>query len=409
MRRIRASNWWATVPLAVALSLLLVSGASAAKPKPGQLYTGSTAASYNNFTAPVSFTTSRTAKQLLRFKWAGGGCLGLGGPGNAWASPQNNYKVGTINVSGSGSFSVKNVKVTFRGKQGGQTFSKVTISTVKGRFTNTNTATGTIYYTQSLNGSKPCSGRISFTAILGPFPGPLHKTVPANGTTVKSSGPTLTWTSSRNATRYQYCLDKSSNDACNARWISTGKITNATLKVLTAGATYYWQVKASSVHGTVAADSARWYAFTVPGSAIKPRAGSWRAITLSGPVSGNGAGGSIKVTSLFFGVAADQSTVSSFGFGYDYLGVGKPPTYSCSGSGVSAESAPSLISRGQFSTPGTTGAWTGAGSATFNGTFDSPTSAHGTATASVFVSGFSCALSGTSSTGTFSWTAAWHS
>lgn len=46
--------------------------------------------------------------------------------------------------------------------------------------------------------------------------------------------------------------------------------------------------------------------------------------------SGNGADGSIEATSRFFGVASYQATVSNFGFGYAYSGLGKPPTYSCS-------------------------------------------------------------------------------
>jgi hypothetical protein len=68
--------------LAGALSLVPAAGALAASPKPGKLYTGPTSASYNGFTAPVSFTVSKNGRQLVSFKWAGGGCIGLGGPGN---------------------------------------------------------------------------------------------------------------------------------------------------------------------------------------------------------------------------------------------------------------------------------------------------------------------------------------
>jgi len=94
----------------------------------------------------------------------------------------------------------------------------------------------------------------------------------------------LSWSQSRNATGYQYCVDTTNTDRCDRSWVATHTSTHASLSGLT-------------------------------------------------PVSGNGAGGSIKVTSLFFGVASDQATISGFGFGYDYSGVGKPPTYSCSGSG----------------------------------------------------------------------------
>ena len=125
----------------------------------------------------------------MTFKWAGGGCIGLGGPGNAWTNPLNNYKVGTINISRTGAFTVKNVKSTFRGKQGAQVVTKVTTSTVTGRFKSATTATGTISFTQKL--TKTCAGKVTFTATLGPALGALHKLSPASGTSVTSSTPTL--------------------------------------------------------------------------------------------------------------------------------------------------------------------------------------------------------------------------
>ena len=239
MRSTESSRRWTLVVLlAAALSLALTAGASAATPKKGKLYTGRTTASYNYFSAPVSFTVSGTGKQLLRFKWTGGGCLGLGGPGNAWANPEMNYKVGTIKVSRTGTFSVKKVRSTFKGSSGGTALTKVTTSTVKGHFKSAKTATGTISFTQKLTGRHACSGKVNFTATLGRAPGSLHKSSPGNGTTATSTTPALRWTASRYATTYRYCLDKSDNDTCNSSWVSTHKSTRATLKRLTAGATY---------------------------------------------------------------------------------------------------------------------------------------------------------------------------
>jgi hypothetical protein len=180
-------SWPLGVVLATALSLALVGSGSAAVPKAGKLYTGTLAtSSYHGFTPSVSFTASRNGRQLLLFKWVGGGCTGLGGPGNAYASPEMNYKVGTINVSRTGSFSVKNVKTKVTISPG---VTKTTISTVKGHFKNSTTAVGTIYFTQTRTPSKPCSGKVAFTAVLGPAPGALHKTSPANGATVPSVPP----------------------------------------------------------------------------------------------------------------------------------------------------------------------------------------------------------------------------
>ena len=229
------NRWALSAALAAALSLVAATGALAASPKAGKLYTGPTSASYNGFTAPVSFTVSKNGRQLLSFKWAGGGCIGLGGPGNAWTNPSNNYKVGTLNVSRTGTFTVKNVKSTFTWQQGGKRFTKVTTSTVTGRFKNATTATGTISFTQKL--TKPCSGKVSFTATLGPAPGALHKLSPASGTSVTSNTPTLHWSASTKATAYRYCIATSENGRCIGGWVSTNTRTHATLRALRPAAT----------------------------------------------------------------------------------------------------------------------------------------------------------------------------
>ena len=145
----------------------------------------------------------------------------------------------------------------------------------------------------------------------------------------------------------------------------------------------------------------------VPPGTPKPQAGRWRATSLTGPVSGSApSGNTVTATELFFDVASSQQTVSAFGFSYEYSGPIKMP-YSgpCSGSGDSAETALSPISNGQFFTPSATGAWTDAASGTFHGTFDSPTTAHGTAQMNLYVGGSGCFISGSSYTGTFNWTA----
>ncbi len=266
-------RWGLSAALAAALSLVPAAGALGASPKAGKLYTGPTSASYNGVTAPVSFTVSKNGRQLLSFKWAGGGCIGLGGPGNAWTNPEMNYKVGTITVSRAGAFAVKNVKWTFVGKQGAHLFTKVTTSSVTGRFKNATTATGTISFTMRI--TKTCAGKVTFTATLGPAPGVLHKLSPASGTSVTSNTPSLSWSASANATAYRYCIATSENGPCIGGWVSTGASTHATLGALAPGS-YHWQVIASSVHGTVAADDGGWSSFSIPAPQPKPNAGYWR-------------------------------------------------------------------------------------------------------------------------------------
>ena len=149
--------------LAAAMSLALAVGALAALPTPGKTFKGFTSVGpYRGYKATVSFKVSTTGKQLLGFVWQAGGCIGMGGPGNAYADPYNTYQVGTIPISASGTFSVKNVPWTTH-QQGTPT--KTTTSTIEGRFTTATTATGTIDYTMKIpTAAGPCSGHTTFTA-----------------------------------------------------------------------------------------------------------------------------------------------------------------------------------------------------------------------------------------------------
>lgn len=148
--------------VAAVMSLALAVGALAALPTPGKTFKGFTSVGpYNGYKATAGFKVSPTGKQLLGFVWQAGGCIGMGGPGNAYADPYNNYRVSTIPVSTAGTFSVANAKWT----SGHHSPAKTTIFTVQGRFTSPTTATGSIDYTQTdAGGDGPCSGHTTFTA-----------------------------------------------------------------------------------------------------------------------------------------------------------------------------------------------------------------------------------------------------
>lgn len=148
------------------------------------------------------------------------------------------------------------------------------------------------------------------------------------------------------------------------------------------------------------------FAIVAP-AAVRPEAGTWRATGLSGPVSGSGGstnpGDSVTVTSIFFTVGPDRGTVSGFGFAYDYSGPGNPPN-DCAGRGSTTDQATAPIVGGRFSTPATN-QWSEQSYGTFDGTFDSPTSAHGSAWFRGFIGSYTCRLMGYANTGNFSWTA----
>ena len=144
---------------------------------------------------------------------------------------------------------------------------------------------------------------------------------------------------------------------------------------------------------------------SAPPAVVKPEAGLWHSTVLSGPSRsiGGSFSDSMEVTQLFFEVAPDRANVSKFGFSYTYSGPSFPSGELCSGSANSVESQPSPITNGQFSDPGIP---YGAELFRFQGTFDSPTTAHGTAQFGTTITDIRCRLSGFYvATGTFTWTA----
>ena len=135
-----------------ALTLIVAAAALAAHPKAGSKYSGfSSAAKVNSFRAPVSFKVSSGGTRLLVFKYGDVGCIPGGTiTGNPYNSASGVIKVGTIAVSGTGSFSVKKAKSTYVNSTAGTT--DVTKSTVTGKFKTAKTATGTITFTQHMTG-----------------------------------------------------------------------------------------------------------------------------------------------------------------------------------------------------------------------------------------------------------------
>ena len=106
-------------------------------------------------------------------------------------------------------------------------------------------------------------GRGLFVASTG---GAFGKLSPADNATGQSTNPTLSWTASAGATSYEYCYDTINNDACDASWLPTGTNTSVGVGGLTAGATYYWQVRANGAGTTYANGNATafWSFATVP-------------------------------------------------------------------------------------------------------------------------------------------------
>jgi serine protease len=95
-----------------------------------------------------------------------------------------------------------------------------------------------------------------------PAPGAFNKSSPANGATrIRANTVNLQWGASSNAVSYQYCIDTSNNNTCNATWIGVGAATSVRPTGLARGVTYYWQVQAINAAGTTVANGGSWWNF----------------------------------------------------------------------------------------------------------------------------------------------------
>jgi endo-1,4-beta-xylanase len=99
------------------------------------------------------------------------------------------------------------------------------------------------------------------------LPGYSTKIAPFNASSDQAPNLTLQWSTTWNAASYEYCLDTSDNKACDTSWVSTGTGTQATLKGLAVGTTYYWQVRARNADGTAETDGGIWWSFKVSSTA----------------------------------------------------------------------------------------------------------------------------------------------
>ncbi len=106
-------------------------------------------------------------------------------------------------------------------------------------------------------------------------PDPFEKFAPGNGKTdVPTNSVILRWNASSAGVTYQYCLRPNINphQPCPAKkWIRVGTNTSVVLQGLTAGKTYYWQVRAVDSAGQPTyADGGTWWSFTTVASTAMP-------------------------------------------------------------------------------------------------------------------------------------------
>ena len=100
------------------------------------------------------------------------------------------------------------------------------------------------------------------TATTGGGGGGFTKLTPLTDSAGNPASLTLTWGSLAGVSYYMFCYDLVNNNSCDTFW-TVSSLTNASLRGLTPGATYYWQVLAVNPPSAVFANGGTWWNFSV--------------------------------------------------------------------------------------------------------------------------------------------------
>ncbi len=100
---------------------------------------------------------------------------------------------------------------------------------------------------------------VSWVTWAGTGPVPFEKISPST-ISIPSNSTTLNWTSSSNATSYEYCVNNSGHATCDGGWTSVGANTSASLSGLPTGI-HSWQVRAWKVTESIEANGGAWGVF----------------------------------------------------------------------------------------------------------------------------------------------------
>ena len=92
----------------------------------------------------------------------------------------------------------------------------------------------------------------------------FNKLSPSSGFSTYATNIQIMWSSSIGILNYQFCYDTINNNICDTTWYSTApSTTQVNMGTLTAGKTYYWQVRAVGPTASLEANGGTWWSVTV--------------------------------------------------------------------------------------------------------------------------------------------------
>jgi len=128
--------------------------------------------------------------------------------------------------------------------------------------TTAGTSTFTVVVTDAAGATASATLSITVSGAVAPqAPAAFSKTSPANAAINVPRTATLTWAATSGATRYEYCIDTTNDNACTT-WVNVGTSTQVTVRSLRARTTYYWHVRAVGAGGTTTSNNNTFWRFT---------------------------------------------------------------------------------------------------------------------------------------------------
>ena len=124
------------------------------------------------------------------------------------------------------------------------------------------TLTGTFGITVQVTDSAQPAKRVATRALT--LTSPFAKLSPSNNQKLaRTTSTTLSWYAYSGATGYELCVTSSSKGCGTSGWVAYGSGTTSTSVTVSAGASYYWQVRALTGAGTVTANGTSYWKFSI--------------------------------------------------------------------------------------------------------------------------------------------------